>query len=366
MSKPATQSRRSPTARCREGGFALLVALLALVGLTALATAGFLVTDTDFKVTQNHRSAVEAFYAAEAAQSDYLSETGVPSGSSSFDYDEAEATVEGGELLDLDSGQRLYTVSAAALRPDPRGGGSARQVNSVAIFTPLPLSVPGAFTAPNGLLKNGGSGTISGDDAASPGPCPYGFSNGSQPAVAGVAVPPAGYQQNGGQPVPEGDPPIDDSQPAPQLVESTQLDWPAMVSEDKVQPDYRYPEQPWPDFSTMPPSEWPIIHVTSGYLELTPEMSGWGSIILDGDVAMQGNFQWKGLILTGGRLVSDGTQTIHGAMFTGLNRALGQHVAESDVGNGNKTFRYHSCHVEAAMKSMGWLAGKPGTWHETI
>lgn len=350
-------------------GFALVVALMALVGLTALATAGFLVTDSDYKVTQNHRSSVEAFYAADGAQKEYLARNGVPVAYAEYQYGQAEARVQTEQLLDMPGGLRLYTLSADANLDDPRGGGSNRAVGTVAIFTPFPLSAPGAFTATNGLVKHGVAGTISGYDAAPDAPCPAGVENGGQPAVAGVAVPTGGYEQKGtpgGQLVPDGDPPVADSLSAHELLLSTGIDWEGLVTGDKVAPDYTVPPDDWPDYSTLSKDEWPVIHITESYFELEPDHSGWGTLILDGDVAMKGDFSWDGLILGGGRLVSDGVQSIHGAIFTGLNQLLGETVEASEIGNGNKIFHFHSCNVEAAARSMGWLAEAPGSWYEVI
>lgn len=360
-----------PTGRRRsgggEGGFALIAALLTLVGITALATAGFLVSDGDYRVAVNHRSSVTAFYASDAGRNEYMGTQGFPSGGEDYVYGAQSAVVRSRRLLELPDGLRLYMVSSNGARPEPRGGTATRLTRSVAVWTPLPLSVPGAFTAINGLRKNGAAGTITGVDAAPPGPCPGGESYGDQPAVAGVAVPPAGYQQNGGgHLVPEGDPPVADTLNGLQLVASTDVDWNGIVNEEKVEADYMIPAGPWPDYTAIPADEWPVIHITSSHFDLGPGHSGWGTIILDGDISMHGDFEWDGLILAGGRLVSDGTQQIWGAMYTGLNILLGETVGTSDVGNGSKTYRFHSCNIEAAKRAMGWLTEKPGSWFEVM
>lgn len=356
-----------------RGGFALIGALIAVVGLTALATAGFLVSDTDYRVSTNHRSSTRAFYAADAGWNEYLGTQGVPEAQRSYTYGGNSATVRGRRLLEIGSGRTLYEIVAEGTRPVAPDGASRRTARSITLYTPLPINVPGAFTAVNGLRKNGLSGTISGHDAASPGLCPgTTASYGNQPSIAGVAVPPNGYEQMGGgagsgqQLVPEGDPPVADTLTSVELVEYAGLDWSGFVSEDKITPDYVIPDQAWPDFTTVPADEWPVIHVTSSSYNLSPGHSGWGTIILDGDVSMNGDFEWQGLILAGGRLVSDGTQEIFGAMYTGLNRLTGGSVSESEIGNGYKVFNYHSCHVESAARAMGWLSEIPGSWFEAI
>lgn len=344
-----------------QGGFALLAAVLALVAVTGLAAAGFLLANTEYRINQNHRSSVYAFYAADEGMSDVMGEQGVPRSTSTFTYGGGRAaTVTSELLLELDSGIRLYEIASNGRHQTPLTG-SMRDLGSVALFTPFPLNVPGAFTAPNGLLKNGSDGTVTGYDVSPFGSCP-----GTGKAVAGVAVPPSGYVQNGKPEVPQGDPPIDDSQPASQIVKSTGIDWNGLVSEDKVTPDYVVPGDAWPDFSTLPADEWPVIHVTSSDIELHPTHSGRGVIIFDGDVNLNGGFQWDGILLIGGQLTSDGEQTVDGAVFTGLNRAFGVNVPASDLGNGAKHVRFHHCNVEAAKRAMGWLAPNPGTWFEKI
>ena len=354
-----------------QDGFALLVALLALVGLTALSTAGFVLAGTDLDVSENHRSSVTAFYAADAGQSQYMAENGVPRPSDVYTYGGGTATVATRRLINMTTGMSVYHVSTRAQRTEPGGGTSRRAIGTAAVFTPFPMTVMGAFVAANGLKKNGISGTIDGNDQAPPTPCPYGILEGGQPAVSGVSVPQGGYVQEGGgggQIVPEGDPPIADTLATDyDVAQATGIDWEALVNETKVTPHYRYPEQPWPNFDLLPESEWPVIHVTSSHLDLGPGFSGQGTIILDGNVSFNGNFQWKGIILAGGRIVSDGNQTISGTIMTGLNAALGQNVPGSwAVGNGQKSFLYHSCNVEAAARAMGWLAQVPGTWYETL
>lgn len=353
-----------------QGGFALLVALLALVALTALSTAGFVLAETDLDVSENHRSSLTTFYTADAGQSQYMAENGVPRPSDVYTYGGGTATVATRRLINMPTGMSVYHVSTRALRTDPGGGISRRAIGTAAVFTPFPMTVLGAFVAANGLKKNGVSGTIDGNDYAPPTACPYGILDGGQPPVAGVTVPAGGYTQEGGggQEVPEGDPPVADTLATDyDVAEATGIDWAALVNETKVTPHYRYPEQPWPDFDVLPESEWPVIHVTSQHLDLGPAFSGRGTIILDGNVSFNGNFQWDGIILAGGRIVSDGNQTISGTIMTGLNVALGQNVPESSaVGNGQKSFLYHSCNVEAAARAMGWLAQVPGTWYETL
>lgn len=366
---PPPSPKPTSGSRGGEAGFALIFALLALILITALATAGFLLATTDYQATRNHRAAVMTFYSADAGQHDYLATQGVPEPTTTYSYGRDAVTVTSRRLLNLPGGESLYSVAADGLDGNPVDGGARRKTSSVAVFFPFPLTAPGAFTAVNGLVKNGSSGTIDGNDHSTPGPCPYGIGQGSQDAVAGVAVPPNGYTQNGGgkKVVPKGDPPVDDSKTAGELLDYMGIDWEGLVTEETVVPDARIPEDSWPDFSSLPDDEWPVIHVTADEFDLTPTLTGRGAIILDGDVELQGDFTWNGVILAGGRLTTNGFQEISGTVITGLNRIFpGKSPDVSEIGNGSKSFVYNSCDVEAALRAMGWLAEKPGTWRELI
>jgi hypothetical protein len=75
-------------------------------------------------------------------------------------------------------------------------------------------------------------------------------------------------------------------------------------------------------------------------------------LIVEGNVTISGSTQWKGIILVGGTLTSNGNNTVLGAVVTGLNVKLGKTVGVSDVGNGTKTYRYDSCNVANALNNF--------------
>ena len=205
-------SFRTATEPSHETGFALIYALLALIILTGLATAGFVLATTDYRISSNHRASVITFYSADAGQQHFLATQGVPEPTMSYSYGDDAVTVTSQRLLNLPGGESLYFVRADGLDQKPYDGGARRKMSTVSVFFPFPMTAPGAFTAVNGLIKNGASGTIDGNDFSLPGQCPYGIGFGNGPAVAGVTVPPKGYVQMGGGPkvVPKGEPPVED------------------------------------------------------------------------------------------------------------------------------------------------------------
>ena len=84
-----------------------------------------------------------------------------------------------------------------------------------------------------------------------------------------------------------------------------------------------------------------------------------------GDLRLNGSQAgWKGIILVGGRLRSDGTNEVQGATITGLNVKLGYSVADNDVNdlNGTKQYLYNSCNVKSALASLGSLRVFQNSW----
>ena len=360
--KPAS----SETGRHGEDGFALILVLFVLVGLTAMATAGFLATDSEYQVSENHSSNVHALNAANSGLYDYLGNTTTGVDTVTYSYTNASVTVFGEQYLDLGNNRELLRVTANAEYISPVGDTATRTLHTLAVHavTDGSFNVTAAFASGTGINKNGGSGTISGYDASSAGDCPGAGTN----DVAGVAVPPGGYVQSGGTPVPVGNPDVDDSQPGLAQLLATGIDWDAMINGTGLQPDYTVPPDSWPNFGSLPTTEWPVIYVTDAEYNIGASYDGRGVIVARHDVRMDGSFEWDGIMLVGGRIISNGYQQIRGATVTGLNLLLGEAVLANDIGNGNKTFQYNSCNVLDATSALGveFVAEQPASLSEQI
>jgi hypothetical protein len=72
-----------------------------------------------------------------------------------------------------------------------------------------------------------------------------------------------------------------------------------------------------------------------------------------------------GIVLVGGVLTSNGNNTVMGATITGLNVKTGTNVAQEAVGNGNKTYQYHSCNIASALNHIGSLQRIKNGWTDT-
>jgi hypothetical protein len=351
-----------------ERGSVLMIVLVALVGLTALAAAGMVLTETELRASENQEAGTTAFYVADAGLQQYLGSRDSATATDTFTYAAGTVIVEGEKLLDMpttNGDHILYRVRAVSTHTPPEGGTASRTLSRLAIYSDGSIVAKASFASGTGLLKTGNAGTLSGVDQASAGNpnCP----NSPKPDVAGVAVPPGGYVQSGGGPgslVPDGNPPVLEAPSTLDLLESTGVPWDAIVNGGLLVPDVSIPGDSWPNFGSLPADEWPTIYA-DGNLVLGPGDSGRGTLVVRGNLEMDGSFQWDGLVLVGGYLTSNGFQTVQGATITGLNALLGETVPSSDLGNGNKVFEYDSCKMKMAMKNaFGGLSEVPGSWAE--
>jgi hypothetical protein len=247
-----------------------------------------------------------------------------------------------------------------------------RQLGSIILHKVAGFAVNAAFTAPNGLSKNGTAGTLDGNDGSPIGSCSVAQSEN----LAGLAVPPGGNltviggKGKGGQTGNDflGNPPVDSTSTSAQMLADTGIDWQGLLDGSFAQADYTYSSDGWPNFSTgVASDEWPLILVDTGSLQLEDWMSGRGTIVLQGNAIATGDFNWDGLILVGGQYTSNGIQDVDGAVITGLNELLGaSNIPPSNLGNGTWTYQYDACNVLNALKGIGWPVEEPGTWVEIM
>jgi hypothetical protein len=349
------------TGRKGEGGFALLTVLLTLVAMTALAAAGFALSDSDYRVSQNHRSSLQAFLASNAGLYDYMGTVYNGDTLRTYGFPTGDVTAAGRKLIDIGDGRVVYEVAARASYDAPEGGTATRTVSTLAIYSDGDIDALAAISALPGLDKDGGSGTISGYDSADEDDCELAVAA----PIPGVLVPPGGYTQNGGSPVPEGNPAQKELEESA-LIDYIDIPWQEISSGQGLYPDVRIPGDAWPDFNQLPSESWPLVFV-DGSSALNATDSGRGTLIVTGDLTMSGSFSWDGLILVGGVMTSNGNNNVQGAVLTGLDVLLGEDVAETHIAHGTKTFQYNSCNVlRASEQGFGGLHEVPGTWSERL
>lgn len=356
-----------PVPNFNRRGAALPIAILWTLLLTVGLMAGLSRLSAERRTQTNHQAEVDAYALARAGLDRYF-EVASSAPGASFDttitgMPGGSVTVSVRRLRQASGGVRaMYVVRAHAnhtgtLRYDNRTGAARRSLTQFATWEPGSMNVQSAWTAITGLTKNGGSGTLSGADAC-----------GVASPVAGVAVPTtaqgggAGYAQNGGSSVPSGSPNIDYLGSTPtDMAPNVKIDWSGIVSGGALPAQYVLTgTSGWPSstasFPTIYINNWNTGTNSPTSVTLGPGQSGSGLLVIRGNAVLNGSFSWNGVILVGGTLTSNGNNTVNGAVISGLNVKLGLTVGTSSVGNGTKTFRYHSCHINSALNGLGGLA----------
>ena len=84
-------------------------------------------------------------------------------------------------------------------------------------------------------------------------------------------------------------------------------------------------------------------------------------LIVTGNLVLNGSVGWKGVMLVGNDITSNGNNAVEGATISGLNVKLGTYVPASTA-NGTKQYNYNSCEVAKATTTMGALVTLRNTW----
>jgi len=356
-----------------EKGAILVAGLLIVLVLTILSLAAMMSTGTELRIAANDRSAKEAFYAAEAGVEDARSrlETSassfpiydtqpnnsywsafvgtVPrsqqkgfdsSNGSHFRYNPVNSTTldyvvtithklnssnqivkwgdannDGRPEENTGTGNNIYVVTSEGYTP-------TAAVKSVRIecTKPPPITAPAAFYTKESTTIQGSSTNVIGMDGC-------GTSN-----VPGI-ITRATVQQNG-------NPGITGSPVAMVQNSPMDIDVQAMINQLKRYQNYSYDVNsatfngmnwgtPTPGATQQSPtscSAQNIVYVNTNntYVRLQGGSSGCGLLLVEGDLAVHGGFQWHGVILVTGSVTftGGGGKNITGAMLAGGTAAV--------------------------------------------
>ena len=355
MKHSSSRSRRR-LAGARKG-IALVLALVLVVILSVAAASALAMVGSERRVVEDQQAASEAHAMARSAYDQFIAN---PTG---FMPAFTPTTFTGPDSVQFTFSDGYAWLFVQRVRPAVSGSLPLFLLRSRAVRTiNRPVHTPvaervfaqyaqwqtgdmpamAAWTSLGGLVKNGGSGTISGTDNC-----------GAATPIAGVAVPTIpGYVQIGGSSVPSGSPNILNLGLTPPTSATVGINWASMLSGMAVSADVMIPGS-WPSFTN--PNYWPVIYVDQAATFALPT-SGRGMLVVKNSMTIGGSLTWDGIILVGNTLTSNGNNTIKGALVTGLNAVLGQIVGVSDIGNGTKTIKFDSCNVEDATSRMTGLA----------
>lgn len=350
-----------------ERGIALLVAVLGLLLAGSLISAFVMLGVLEHRMASNTRRVGQAFSAAEhglsqtvgnwdktswnlMAVSDSIAVSGAtPGGTGSY----------AGFVRRLNNELFLIDVTAAD------GNGGARQrLGALIKLRPIDMDIRAALTT-RGNTRVGGSAHISGLDMD-----PTGWS-GCPPdsSLAGIILPSAGNLElvggcsDGscieGVPAVDTDPGINDST----FFQYGEVDWDALVGmATKILPPGTYtgvqPSYNGLECNTPDPTNWgdpmtttsdcasyfPVIYI-SGDGNVNGNY-GQGILLVEGDLAVQGGFQFFGIVIVKGSLKTTGT----GGHFNGAVLAANVDLDQNTV-LGDALVQYSQCATKRVLSS---------------
>jgi hypothetical protein len=338
------------------------MAILVIGFMTAGVVASFTRVGAEIGTVDNQRGQTAAFAVAEAGLADFMNNgPSIPPGqttaSRSYSYpDGGSAQVEARRLHTTGQQSVILIRSTGTIPGRPGRPGAVRTVAQFARSNIMTMQVYSAWTSLSGVSKNGNSGTFEGRDASSPSCSP------ADSVRAGIAVPDGMAFGRHIENVSRGDPPIDYLGSQQEAADGIDMNWGAVISPTApaIAPSVIvcFPGTAGFDARRTPCGSFPTDFtgfpsiLINGSASLP--RSGQGTLIVTGNLTMNGNQNWTGVILVGGRITDNGQGTIRGAVVTGLNMTLGETIGESFVGdpstaNGTKRYQYDSCGVRNAL-----------------
>ena len=350
-----------------ERGMALFIAVLGLVIAGSLISAFVVLAVLEHRMASNTRRVGQAFSAAEHG----LSQTVGNWKSSTWNALAVDATAAvsgntpGGTGSYAGTVQRLnnelFLIDITAV---DRAGGARQRLGAFVKLRPINMDIRGALTT-RGQTRIGGSAQINGvdDDPASWTGCP------PDSSVAGIMLPSAGDLQTvgtcsdasciGGVPTVGTDPSINDST----FFEYGDVDWATLVSmATRVLPPGTYTQvQPsfnggqcntsdilnWGD--PMDPTSacggyFPITYI-SGDASINGNY-GQGILLIEGDLSIQGGFQFFGIVIVRQSLKTTGT----GGHFNGAVLAGNVDLDQNTI-LGDALVQYSHCATQRVLNS---------------
>jgi Tfp pilus assembly protein PilE len=364
-------------------GFALPMIIMVTVVLAVALTAAFAATSSETTTNVAHRGQSRAFMVAQMGLERFLESPDplalcptcdttrttppVESYAKSYDGDSVYLTVTRIRHQSAPNVPAVYFIQARGI--DKRSKlsgrlanvGAERSVGTYAQWNANSMQVLSAWTSLTGLKKQGTAGLLSGVDQC-----------GQMPTIAGTTVG-KGDMHYSGQPTwAEGNPAIDTTRTAAELAAAMKIDWNAIINANAMPAEITVPPQAFPPLAWFDAdtSRWPIIRIASPNYSLPNR--GRGVIIVEGDFTISGSDMWDGIILVGGKLTSNGNNTVAGATVSGLNVLLPgappASTSEFDdaTADGNKTYVYNSCVIARATRAMQRYRVLANTWADNL
>jgi hypothetical protein len=340
-------------ARGDRRGFALVMVVFLLFAAAVAGATGYQVVGSEFALARQNRDGQEALAVARAGLNRYLGEAvGSMGDTVLYAIGNGVATVTAKRVLREDSLNYLYYIESTGEVDDIRTPllPAQRTVGTYAWhrMSPIPLKAAVWVSGGNTAISNtsvwlGWTTTVSGFDTATIADC----AGGGTAGVRGVVKGSGSLSVSGGASL---------TGPAPTSVsygsysamyDTVGIRW-DILSSASFPVDF---DGSPPNWGSIPADSFPIVRYR-GNLDANWSWSGHGVLIVTGRLtfASFNSFSWDGIVLAGslGSFGSLDYPTVRGMLIGGLNAANPNVTLRGD-------FRYHSCNVYKANRSLSYL-----------
>lgn len=357
-----------------DRGFALATAILALVVVGALVTAGFFAASQEGRVGTSNAQADLAFYVAEQGVQNALGTVkkrqirNLTPGST-FDL-EGTADVGGRTVGNYRTsirpfgGEFYFLESVGTVTQGGRYAGATRRIGMVVRTMELRFPMSAALTTYGGIRLQGNA-TVSGHDQE-PGQWADSLCDARVPSEAGIRTRPESTVTTGGSTSITGNPAIeqDPSLTPDDFTDFGDIDLDMLwnMANIKLNGGSFRPEPSgttvcdrtntnWGevDLATHPCfSYFPIVY-SRGTLTLTGHGEGQGILIVEGDLIVAGGFRYYGIVIVTGNFNNNqgsGNAEIHGTLLTMTNA----NIEDNSSYTGTPVLQFSTCSATRAME----------------
>jgi hypothetical protein len=373
-----------------ERGIALAVAIFALVVVGALVAGAFFAGTQEQRVAENSRRVQTSFGVAELGIGQQMAAWNpntdnllavFPAGTKTVNSQATASGVYDGRVLKMNANMYLIDITAqdsvsrsGKLR---QGGGARQRVGLLARIKPLQMNIQASLTTQTGVNLSG-SARVDGNDHTPPG---WADCDVLDSAKAGIRVngpvTVSGSATVDGSPAVKQDPTLNDSS----FTKYGDVDYATLAARAnvtlagggtiKTQPSVvgavcnRNDPLNWGDgINKLGPcaTYFPIIHLT-GAAAITQlnGVQGQGILLVDGDLVVQGSYEFFGITIIRGKMLTSGGGTSE-AHFWGTVMAQNVDLELQNL-SGKATLNYSRCAITQAwqmtqpvapMVSRGW------------
>lgn len=363
-----------------DSGFALATAILALVVVGALVTAGFFAATQESRIGTSNAQADLAFYIAEQGMQNALGNvprttvSALPLGQ----VHTRNGTVSVGSrqvgrytvTIRPFGNNQFWLESIGTVTQGGRYAGAQRRLGMVARGMNLNFPINGALTTYGGITLRG-SADVSGSDVR-PTSWPGGDCPPAVASEAGIFTRPEAEVNLIGGPRVTGTPPVErDPNLTPQQFEDLgDLDFdqfrniathvltgsvapaPSYINGACNTADFNNWGNPKGGTSNACYNHFPIIFY-DGDLTLRGNSFGQGILFVNGDLSIGGGFEFYGIVIVRGTFnnAGSGNAQIHGSLMTKNNA----NIEDSSEFRGNPTLQYSNCSIRRSIDNNAAL-----------